>query len=88
MLGKVYVQSGHAVGFFLPGHLDGVFESICHALHIVRVDEQGSVQGFGSPANSLQINTPRCSTCDATNSFATRFMPSCNEVTMAKSAMR
>ena len=50
MLGKVHVPSGYAMSLFLGGHLDGVFEGICHALRIVRVDEQGGVQGFGSPS--------------------------------------
>src|SRR5439155_23720563 len=47
MLGKVHVRSGYAVGLFLGGHLDGVFEGICHALRIrIRVDEQGDIAAF------------------------------------------
>ena len=39
-----------------------------------------------APANSLSTSTPSSSTRDATNSFATRFMPSRSGVTSITSA--
>jgi hypothetical protein len=65
MLGKVHVLSGYVMRLFLAGHLDGVFEGICHALRIVRVDEQGGVQGFGSPSE-LAADQQRSPPCGST----------------------
>ena len=41
-----------------------------------------------APANLLSTSTPSSSSRADTNSLATRFIPSCNELTMQKSARR
>ena len=41
-----------------------------------------------APAKVLKINTPSSSSRDATNSLATRFIPSCKLFTRQKSAAR
>ena len=41
-----------------------------------------------APASSLSTSTPLRSSRAATNSLATKFIPSCNELTMQKVAMR
>ena len=40
-----------------------------------------------APASSLSTSTPRSSSREATNSFATKFMPSASELTTQKSAI-
>ena len=47
-----------------------------------------SVSSWAAPASSLSTSTPPRSSRAATNSFATRFIPSCSELTMQKSARR
>src|ERR1017187_8468855 len=50
---------------------------------VIGLDQIGA-----APVKQLRISTPRSSPLAATNSFATRFMPSCKEVTRHKSAAR
>ena len=49
---------------------------------------EASCNCCAAPAISLSINTPSSSSRAATNSFATRFIPSCNELTIQKFASR
>ena len=63
-------------------------ERLGHPDGIERIDVQRFGQLAAAPANSLSTRTPSSSLRQATNSLATRFMPSRSGVTSMTSAAR